>query len=66
MGWVGRARYSHMHSPRASISDLGLHGISNRTAFVLDEEGTIEYQWVTDDSTNEPGYDELLEAIGSA
>lgn len=45
------------------IEDLGLHGIANRAVFVLDEDGTISYSWVADDPTNEPDYDEVLDAV---
>jgi len=48
------------------IPDLGLHGIANRAVFVLDDDGTITYGWVADDPTNEPDYDELLDAVESA
>jgi peroxiredoxin len=48
------------------IPDLGLHGISNRAVFVLDEDGTVVYSWVADDPTNEPDYEEVLEAVRSA
>ncbi|RKD88938.1 redoxin domain-containing protein [Halopiger aswanensis] len=48
------------------IPDLGLHGIANRAVFVLDGDGLITYRWVADDPTNEPPYDDLLEAIESA
>jgi peroxiredoxin len=48
------------------IPDLGLHGIANRAVYVLDEEGTVTYRWVADDPTNEPDYDELLDAVRSA
>jgi peroxiredoxin len=48
------------------IPDLGLYGISNRAVFVLDEDGTVTYRWVADDPTNEPDYDELLDAVESA
>ncbi|WP_049928746.1 redoxin domain-containing protein [Halopiger goleimassiliensis] len=48
------------------IPDLGLHGIANRAVFVLDDEGTVAYRWVADDPTNEPPYDDLLEAVESA
>jgi len=47
------------------IEELGLHGIANRAVFVLDEDGTITYQWVADDPTNEPDYEELLDAVES-
>jgi len=48
------------------IEELGLHGIANRAVFVLDEAGTVSYCWVADDPTNEPDYDELLEAVRAA
>jgi len=48
------------------IGDLGLHGIANRAVFVLDEEGTITYEWVADEPANEPDYEEILEAVESA
>jgi peroxiredoxin len=47
------------------IPDLGLHGISNRAVFVLDNDGTVVYSWVADDPTNEPDYEAVLEAARS-
>ena len=48
------------------IADLGLHGIANRAVFVVDEDGTVTYAWVAEDPTNEPDYDELVEAVEAA
>jgi peroxiredoxin len=48
------------------IADLGLHGIANRAVFVLDAEGTVTYRWVADDPTNEPDYEEILDAVVAA
>ena len=48
------------------IADLGLHGIANRAVFVVDDEGTVVYDWVADDPTSEPDYDEVLDAVESA
>jgi len=45
------------------IEELGLYGIANRAVFVLDEDSTIKYSWVADDPTNEPDYDEVLDAV---
>lgn len=45
------------------IPDLGLYGIANRSVFVLDEDGVVTYEWVADDPTNEPEYEELLAAV---
>ncbi|GAA0516928.1 Peroxiredoxin [Halorubrum aquaticum] len=48
------------------IADLGLYDVANRAVYVLDDEGTVTYEWVADDPTNEPDYDALLEAVESA
>ncbi|NHX35289.1 MULTISPECIES: redoxin domain-containing protein [Halolamina] len=48
------------------IPELGLYGIANRAVFVLDDEGTVAYSWVADDPTNEPPYDDLLDAVVAA
>jgi Peroxiredoxin len=48
------------------IGDLGLHGIANRAVFVVDDDGEVAYSWVADDPTNEPDYEELLDAVESA
>ncbi len=45
------------------IPDLGLYGNANRAVFVIDEAGTVTYTWIADDPTNEPDYDEILDAI---
>ncbi|MUW13514.1 redoxin domain-containing protein [Halorubrum sp. CBA1125] len=47
------------------IEELGLYGIANRAVFLLDEAGTVTYRWVADDPTNEPDYEELLEAVNT-
>jgi len=48
------------------IPDLGLHGIANRAVFVLDDAGTVTYSWVADEPSNEPDYDEVLDAVETA
>ncbi|WP_058828777.1 redoxin domain-containing protein [Haloferax sp. Q22] len=45
------------------IEPLGLYDVANRAVFVIDEDGTVTYNWVADDPTNQPDYDELLEAV---
>ncbi|MFC6766188.1 redoxin domain-containing protein [Natrinema soli] len=49
-----------------NIEPLGLYDVANRAVFVVDEDGTITYDWVADDPTNEPDYDELTEAVRAA
>jgi len=47
------------------IPELGLHGIANRAVYVLDDDGRVTYEWVADDPTTEPDYDELLDAVAA-
>jgi peroxiredoxin len=48
------------------LPDLGLHGVANRAVYVVDEDEEIAYAWEAEDPTNEPDYDELIEAVESA
>lgn len=45
------------------LPDLGLYNVANRAVYVLDKDGTVTYSWVADDPTNEPDYDELIDAV---
>jgi peroxiredoxin len=45
---------------------LGVHDVAKRAVFVIDEEGTVTYAWVSDDPGVEPDYDDVLEAAGGA
>jgi peroxiredoxin len=45
------------------LPELGLHGVANRAVYVLDASGTVTWSWVAEDPTNEPDYDELIEAV---
>jgi len=47
------------------IDELGLHGVANRAVYVIDEGGTVAYEWVADDPANEPDYEEMLAAVGA-
>jgi len=48
------------------FADLGISGVAKRSVFVLDDDGTITYAWVSDDPGVEPDYDELEAAAGDA
>lgn len=48
------------------VGELGLYGVANRAVYVLDDEGTVTYEWVADTPENEPDYDELVDAVQSA
>jgi len=45
------------------LPDLGLFGVANRAVYVLDDDGVVTYAWEADDPTNEPDYDELVDAV---
>lgn len=49
-----------------SFDDLGVHGIAKRSVFVVDEDGTIVYRWVSDDPGVEPDYDAVQAAAAEA
>lgn len=42
---------------------FGMDGVANRSAFVIDNEGTIQYAEVLDDAGNEPDYAAILEKV---
>jgi thiol peroxidase len=45
------------------IADGALAGVSARVIFVINEEGTVTYKQVVPEITEEPNYDEALEAL---
>ncbi|MEF8812667.1 MAG: redoxin domain-containing protein [Halovenus sp.] len=49
-----------------SFDELGVHGIAKRAVFVVDEDGTVTYAWVSDDPGVEPDYDGVQAAVESA
>ena len=57
---VGKA-YDTLHHDFA-----GLKGYSalKRSVFVLDQNGVIEYSWVSDDPGKEPPYDQIIKVVG--
>lgn len=42
---------------------FGLEGVSKRSAFVVDPDGTVAYAWVSDDDEVEPDWAAIREAI---
>ncbi len=45
---------------------LGVHNLAKRAVFVVDEDRTVTYAWVSDDPGVEPDYDEVLAAVRDA
>ncbi|WP_135302611.1 redoxin domain-containing protein [Haloarcula amylovorans] len=48
------------------FAGLGVHNLAKRSVFVVDEDGVLTYEWVSDDPGVEPNYDEVLEAVREA
>ncbi len=42
---------------------FGMDGVANRSAFVIDNDGVIQYAEVLEDAGNEPNYAEILEKV---
>jgi peroxiredoxin len=42
---------------------MGLKGVSKRSAFVIDEDGTVKYAWVTEDPKVQPDYEAIKAAL---
>lgn len=42
--------------------ELGIDDLANRAVFVIEEDGSISYAWVSEDPTNEPDYDAVIGA----
>ena len=42
----------------------GMKGVSKRSAFVIDESGTVTYAWVSDDPKQLPDFEAIKSAVG--
>jgi peroxiredoxin len=42
---------------------LGFKGLAKRSVFVIDQDRTVRYKWVTDDPAQLPDLDEVLKAL---
>ncbi len=49
------------YSPEAPYT--GFWGMSKRSVFVLDREGTVRYAWVSDDPGIAPDIEPIVEAV---
>lgn len=45
---------------------LGLHQVAKRAVFVIGDDGTVRYRWVTEDPGVEPDYDTVEDALRRA
>lgn len=44
---------------------LGLKNVANRAAFVIDEDGIIQFSWESEDPSRLPPFDEIRETVES-
>ena len=42
---------------------LGFKGLAKRSVFVVNQDGTVKYKWGTDDPSQMPNLDEVLETL---
>ncbi|WP_224269574.1 redoxin domain-containing protein [Haloprofundus salinisoli] len=48
------------------FASLGVENVAKRAVFVVDEERTVTYKWVSDDPGIEPNYEEIQTAAADA
>ena len=46
-----------------AFEGVGIERLAKRAVFVVDDDGTVTYAWVSDDPGVEPDYDEVIQAI---
>ncbi|MFT4932682.1 MAG: peroxiredoxin [Natronomonas sp.] len=51
---------------RTDFEDLGLHGLAQRSVFVVDAEGDVTWSWVSEDAGLEPDYSAVRSAAAEA
>ncbi|GGL58794.1 redoxin domain-containing protein [Halocalculus aciditolerans] len=51
---------------RMDFDGLGVHGVAKRSVFVIDADGDVTYDWVSDDPSVEPDYEEVADAAREA
>ena len=48
------------------FTTLGVHNLAKRAVFVIDDDRTVTYAWVSDDPGVEPNYDDVVGAVQDA
>ena len=56
----------HEYDVAMDFAELGVEDIAKRAVFVVDEDRTVTYAWVSDDPGVEPDYDEVEAAAADA
>ncbi|PSQ49460.1 peroxiredoxin [Halobacteriales archaeon SW_6_65_15] len=47
------------------FADMGYYGVAKRAVFVVDEDGEVAYDWVSDDPGVEPDYEAVEDAVAN-
>ncbi|WP_028951113.1 thiol peroxidase [Sulfurihydrogenibium subterraneum] len=58
-------RYRDMEKYGVLIAEGALKGILARAVFVVDKDGTVAYKQIVPEITEEPNYDEVLQAVAN-
>jgi len=53
----------HEYGIAMDFDQFGVHNIAKRSVFVVDEDGTVSYAWVSDNPGVEPDYDAVESAV---
>ena len=56
----------HDYDVAMDFAELGVEDVAKRAVFVVDEDRTVSYAWVSDDPRVEPDYDEVERAAVDA
>ncbi|MFD1515311.1 redoxin domain-containing protein [Halomarina rubra] len=56
-------RLVHEYDVAMDFAELGVENVAKRAVFVVDEDRTIDYAWVSDDPGVEPQYDEVSAVV---
>jgi peroxiredoxin len=56
----------HEYGVATDFAELGIEDVAKRAVFVVDEDRTVDYAWVSDDPGVEPDYEEVEDAAAAA
>ena len=50
---------------RTDFASIGVEDLAKRAVFVVDDDGVVQFAWVSDDPGVEPDYDEVYDAVAT-
>ena len=49
----------------ANLAGIEGYNVAQRSVFVIDADGKVQWSWVSDSPLNEPSYDDVKAAVGA-